>query len=165
MNPLEPLYLLQAGNRKGKRGFGLFTFIGLYSLNSSWREEGEGGYKMSERGEQSRLNLSINKVNGQQKEPNVHVTALTQSGVRTHRDATWEKERRNNRDSEEEWNVDWWMFRVGVSYHRGWMTEGNGTEAHRNQRRAFRTWLCLIVAHCSALFFYYTSEFFSVTWW
>lgn len=79
MNPLEPLYLLQAGNRKGKRGFGLFTFIGLYSLNSSWREEGEGGYKTSERGEQSRLNLSINKVNEQQKEPNVHVIVLTHS--------------------------------------------------------------------------------------
>lgn len=40
-------------------------------------KKGKGVNKTSERGEQSRLNSSINKVNEQQKEPNVHVTVLT----------------------------------------------------------------------------------------
>lgn len=60
--------------RQQKGGKGALAYLpSSASIASIVAEEkkgkGEGGYKTSERGEQSRLNMSINKVNEQQKEP------------------------------------------------------------------------------------------------
>lgn len=99
MNPVEPFIYCTDATERGEGAVDLFTFICLYSLNSSWREE-EGDFKTSERGEQNRLHLSSQMNSKRSQMDTQHYYKYTRPTTRPRTDG-------NKRVEREQY--EWWV--------------------------------------------------------
>lgn len=106
----KPFVCCKEATERGKGGIVLFTFIGLYSLNSSWREEGGRGLQNEWERWAEQVTFVQEQVNEQQKEQNGHIRALKNCGLTLRPGHTVMFEEKENEETQRTvryWNMEW----------------------------------------------------------